>query len=142
MARLLVAGLKRHSLSLHPAIARAQQMLEQDLDATIPLPELARRVNLSAAYLTQLFTRQIGEGPMRYRLRARLERARLILAETDLSVTEIAAELGFSSPQHFATAFCRHTGVTPRSWRQRHGDPAARGADLQPRGPRTPRASP
>ncbi|HEX4216189.1 MAG TPA: AraC family transcriptional regulator [Candidatus Dormibacteraeota bacterium] len=132
-ARLFGAGRRRRSLALHPAVARAQRILEQDVEAALSLPELARRVDLSPAYLTQLFVRQVGEGPVRYRLRARVERALLLLGETDLSITEIAAELGFSSPQHFATVFRHQIGATPRSWRRLHGDPAGRAAALQPR---------
>lgn len=132
-ARLFGAGRRRRSLALHPAVARAQRLLEQDLEGGLSLPELARRVDLSPAYLTQLFIRQLGEGPVRYRLRARVERALLLLGETDLSITEIAAELGFSSAQHFATVFRQRVGATPRAWRRLHGDPAGRAAALQPR---------
>lgn len=132
-ARLFGAGRRRRSLALHPAVARAQRMLEQDMEGGLSVPELARRVDLSPAYLTQLFIRQLGEGPVRYRLRARVERALLLLGETDLSITEIATELGFSSPQHFATVFRQRVGSTPRAWRRLHGDPAGRAAALQPR---------
>ncbi|QPK43583.1 helix-turn-helix transcriptional regulator [Streptomyces gardneri] len=46
-----------------------------------------------------------------------MERARLLLAETDLAITVIAMDLGYSSSQHFATAFRRETDTTPSRYR-------------------------
>jgi AraC-like DNA-binding protein len=51
---------------------------------------------------------------------AKLSRARSLLRETDRSLTWVAAELGFSSLQHFATTFRRSVGETPSAWRARH----------------------
>ncbi|MFD0149512.1 helix-turn-helix transcriptional regulator [Streptomyces sp. NPDC055721] len=71
------------------------------------------------------FRTEIGETPARYRTRLRMERARLLLAETDLPIcrsavlpiTVIAMDLGYSSSQHFATAFRRETDTTPSRYR-------------------------
>ena len=56
---------------------------------------------------------------------ARTERAKELLAERDLSITHIAAELGYSAPTHFARAFARQTGLSPRRFRNT-GVPASR----------------
>lgn len=103
---------------MHPAVAEARRLLDSDLTAAVSLTELAARVHVSPTYLVQLFTRQIGESPGRYRQQRRIDRAQALLAETDLRITHIAAELGFSSPQHFATAFRRATGASPRAYRK------------------------
>lgn len=115
--RLLLPQLDRRSLVVHPAVAEARRVLDSDLSAEVSLVELATKVHLSPTYLVQLFGAQIGESPGRYRQHRRLERARSLLAETDLRITDIAGELGFSSPQHFATAFRQQHGMTPRAFR-------------------------
>jgi AraC-like DNA-binding protein len=84
----------------------------------VPLAVLAAEVGFSPTYLTQLYTRQIGVSPARYQANLRIERAEMLLTETDRSITTIASELGFSSAQHFATVFRRHTGCTPRELRR------------------------
>ena len=55
-------------------------------------------------------------------IRLRIERARLLLAETDMPITMIAADLGYSSSQHFATSFRRDTGTTPSRYRRQVTD--------------------
>lgn len=116
--RLLSPGIRRHNLAEHPAVAEARRLLDGDPARNNSVADLAAQVHLSPAYLTELFTAQVGESPARYRQRARLRRAEVLLAETDLSITAIAADLGFSSPQHLATTFGQHTGSTPRAFRR------------------------
>lgn len=48
----------------------------------------------------------------------RLDHARALLEEEDLSITQIAGELGYSAPTHFALAFYRQTGLSPRRYRE------------------------
>lgn len=123
--RLLVpGGSHRRSLAVHPAVAETSRILEADLTDRPHLQVLARRVHLSPSYLLRLFTAQMGESPSRYQNRLRLRRAEVLLAETDISITQIAATLGYASPQHFATAFRQHSGTSPRSYRScPHGAP-------------------
>ena len=64
------------------------------------------------------FRQEVGQSPGEYILRAKIERARDLLADTDLSVTDIAYSLSFSSAQYFATAFKRLTRATPTSFRR------------------------
>ncbi|MFI6603677.1 helix-turn-helix transcriptional regulator [Nonomuraea sp. NPDC050536] len=84
----------------------------------LTVDDLAATVRLSPPHFAELFRTEIGETPGRYRTRLRMERARLLLTETDLPITTIATDLGYSSSQHFATAFRRETGTTPS--RHRH----------------------
>ncbi|MGW3956418.1 AraC family transcriptional regulator [Streptomyces sp. NPDC004752] len=106
----------RH-LAVHPAVATAKRLIENRLSEGVTVDALAAEAHLSSAYLAELFRAETGETPGRYRTRLRMERARLLLAETDLPVTTIAADLGYSSSQHFATAFRRDTGTTPTRYR-------------------------
>lgn len=116
-ARCLLPGAPRYDLAVHPAVWQAKRMLDGDLAADLKLADLAAAVHLAPTYLAGLFAEQMGITPARYRNRARLRRAATLLAETELPITAIAAELGFSSPQHFATAFRRQTGTSPGRFR-------------------------
>ncbi|MEV6108770.1 AraC family transcriptional regulator [Streptomyces sp. NPDC051940] len=106
-------------LSMHPAVATAKRHIENHLADGRTVDDLAAAAHLSPSHFAELFRAETGETPARYRVRLRMERARLLLAETDLTVTAIAADLGYSSSQHFATAFRRETGTTPSRHRDR-----------------------
>ena len=105
-------------LALRPAIARARRLIETHLADHLTIGGLAAATHLSPAYFAELFSAETGETPGQYRTRLRIERARLLLAETDMPITMIAADLGYSSSQHFATAFRRDTGTTPSRYRR------------------------
>jgi len=115
--RLLSADSRRPNLAVHRAVAETRRLIDGDPARNHTLAELAVHVHLSPSYLAQLFAAQMGESPARYRRQTRLRRAEILLAETDRTVTEIAMDLGFSSPQHFATVFHRHRSMTPRAFR-------------------------
>jgi AraC-like DNA-binding protein len=107
----------RH-LAMHPAIATAKRLIENRWAEGLTVDELAAAAHLSPAHFAELFRTETGETPGRYRTRLRTERARLLLTETDLPITTIAADLGHCSSQHFATAFRRETGTTPSRYRR------------------------
>jgi len=90
--------------------------------APIALPELARRLSVSPAYLTDAFRRAEGLPLVRYQQRLRLARALAELPRRD-DLTALALDLGFSSHSHFTTAFRATMGVTPSEYRRQ-----ARGA--------------
>jgi AraC-like DNA-binding protein len=103
-----------HGLSIHPAAIRARQFLDNRPDHPWKLDELAALCGISIPHLIDVFRSEFGETPKRYLLVNRLKRAEQLLRETNRPVTRIAFDLGFSSSQHFATAFRRYFGVPPR----------------------------
>ena len=83
--------------------------------------EIAQAVRLSPAHLRELFKRETGESPTRYRKQLQLERAKDLLETTFLSVKEVAASIGVSSVSHFIANFEKHYGATPARYAQRSG---------------------
>ncbi|WFB35734.1 AraC family transcriptional regulator [Kiritimatiellota bacterium B12222] len=79
--------------------------------------ELAEKCGLSVNQLALLFKGETGLTPFQYYDRLRLERARLLLVDTDLQVKEVAFELGFSSSPHFTNWFKQREGEGPRAFR-------------------------
>ena len=60
----------------------------------------------------------MGASPHAYLARLRVRRAQILLAETDLSVTEVAARVGYNNSSHFAKSFRQATALTPREFRR------------------------
>lgn len=98
-------------------IRRAVEMMHAHLDRDLPLEEMAAAAYLSPFHFARLFKKLTGASPHAYLATLRVTRAQQLLAETDLSVSEVSARVGYSSPSHFSKAFRQSTGMTPRSFR-------------------------
>ncbi len=95
----------------------------QLMDSAVDLEATAGRLGLGPRTLQ----RQLAEHGLQFRdlvNQVRVERARELLVERDLSITDVAAELGYSAPAHFARAFRRETGLSPRHYRRSKATPA------------------
>lgn len=88
--------------------------IEANLAEKLPLDALADRAGVGRTTFAQQFARRFGCSPHRYILLRRMEKARALLQEGRLRVTEIAYDLGFSSQSHFSTAYKAVTGESPR----------------------------
>jgi AraC-like DNA-binding protein len=98
-------------------IRRAVELMHAHLDRDLPLEELASAAYLSPFHFARLFKKSTGASPHAYLATLRTTRAQTLLAETDLSVSEVSARVGYSSPSHFTKAFRQATGLTPRAYR-------------------------
>ena len=78
-------------------------------------------VGLSPRQLERLFQRYVGMSPKQYLNGLRLERARALLTETDLPVSEVAYGCGFNATNTFTKAFRQRYGVSPRRLSNRQG---------------------
>ncbi|MGD8310922.1 MAG: helix-turn-helix domain-containing protein, partial [Chromatiales bacterium] len=87
--------------------------------------DLAKSVNMSTRQLERLFRRYLNRSPKRYYMELRLEKARNLLLQTDMSVINVALACGFTSPSHFSKCYRGHFNRTP--YRER-GAPTNTGA--------------
>jgi len=99
-------------------IRRAVELMHAHLGRDLPLGELARAAHLSPFHFARLFKKLTGATPHAYLASLRAARAQTLLAETDLSVTEVGARVGYASSSHFSKAFRQATGLTPRAYRK------------------------
>jgi len=97
-------------------VDRAKEALHAHSSDRLSLCQMANLVGVSAAYLTQEFTRSEGLPLYKYQLQLRLNRALLDLPHCD-SITELALDLGFSSHSHFTSVFRKTFGMTPSQFR-------------------------
>ncbi|MCV7361307.1 helix-turn-helix transcriptional regulator [Mycolicibacterium neworleansense] len=93
--------------------------LEDSLDSEITLETLAQQAKMSVGGFIKAFRAAFHTTPYQYLLDRRIERAKTLLRTTQRTVTEISAMVGFSTPNHFATAFRRRVGVSPRTYRDK-----------------------
>jgi AraC family transcriptional regulator len=98
-------------------IRRAVELMHARLDDNLSLKEIAAASYLSPFHFSRLFKKLTGATPHAYLAGQRIARARLLLAETDLSITQISSRVGYTSPSHFTKAFRQATGLTPRAFR-------------------------
>lgn len=98
-------------------LRRAIELMHARPGEELSLKDLAGAAFLSEFYFARLFKEITGLTPHAYLANVRIERARALLAQTDLPVTRIAAEVGYRSPGHFARAFRAIVGLSPRAYR-------------------------
>lgn len=94
-------------------IEKARSILLEQLDAPITIRELARRVAMNECYLKKGFKAMFGTTIYDYFQKERMEKAKGMLYEKGLSVSEVAIMMGYSCISHFSTAFKKHTGLKP-----------------------------
>ncbi|MCH2163058.1 MAG: GlxA family transcriptional regulator [Marinovum sp.] len=97
----------------HPKLARVIQMMEANLEEPISPALLAKEVGMSTRQLERLFRRYLNRSPKRYYMELRLQKARNLLMQTDMSVINVALACGFASPSHFSKCYRAHYDTTP-----------------------------
>ena len=105
----------------HPKLSQVIQMMEVNVEEPISPATLARDVGMSTRQLERLFRRYLNRSPKRYYMELRLQKARNLLMQTDMSVINVALACGFASPSHFSKCYRAHYDTTPYRERGAHG---------------------
>jgi transcriptional regulator GlxA family with amidase domain len=109
----------------HPKLLAVIDQMEKNLEEPLSRSELARGTGLSTRQLERLFRKYLGRSPARYYLELRLNKARLLLLQTNMSVIDVALACGFVSASHFSKCYRDFFGHTPRKERGLPSEPAA-----------------
>jgi AraC family transcriptional regulator len=94
------------------------EYIEEHLAEPILLTTLAVLVRLSPSYFCRVFRLSFGMPPQRYHATQRIERAKMLLTQPSMSVTDIGLSVGYSETSAFSTAFRRVTGLSPSAYRR------------------------
>lgn len=103
------------------AIGLVRAFVEDNLARDISLADMAGIAGLSRYHFLRVFKAATGETPHRYVLARRAERAKRMLRQTQLPLTDIAVATGFKSAPRFVRSFREVTGTTPGAWRRSQG---------------------
>jgi AraC-like DNA-binding protein len=101
-----------------PLVGRALMQLHRKPAAAWTLETLAAEVGVSRSRLAESFTRFVGQPPMQYLTRWRLQLAARMLADGSAKVAAVARDVGYQSEASFSRAFKRFVGVSPVQWRR------------------------
>ncbi|SFP19832.1 AraC-type DNA-binding protein [Amycolatopsis rubida] len=112
-SRLLAAAATEHELN---PVSQVIRYVQEHMNEPVTVADLADHVAMSPSAFAHLFREVTGMSPYQFVKRMRLDRARTLLVEEGLSVSEVAREVGYTSLSHFITEFKRHFGVTPRAY--------------------------
>jgi AraC family transcriptional regulator len=109
----------RSSVGLAPwQQRRAIECLSERLGENLPLAELAAATGLSPFHFARMFKRATGLAPYAFQRQLRCEKAKELLVSTELGIGEIAAAVGYETPQAFARMFRAQVGSTPSAFRR------------------------
>ncbi len=100
-------------------VESAKDFIEANFDRPIDLEAIARQANLSRYHFLRTFRRTYDETPHAYITRLRMARARELLIETELSVTDVCMTVGYESLGSFSSSFRRYVGHSPYNYRAR-----------------------
>lgn len=118
--RIEAALTRQHTLgqATQQIVRQSIPFIHTHFSEALSREDIARHVGISADYLTDCFRQELSITPMIYLRRYRIRQARELLETTNLSMTEVAFEVGFSESAHFSRLFQREVGMTPRAYRQ------------------------
>ncbi|MBD2861115.1 response regulator [Paenibacillus oceani] len=113
-------GGERSKASNNPFIKKAVQFMREQYRRNIGTVDIADHVKLSRSYLSDLFSKEMGESLTETLTRIRIEEAKKKLLSGEMKVYEIAEAVGFSDPKSFAKTFKRLVGCTPKEFEATH----------------------
>lgn len=103
--------------SLNPSLRRILSYIDQNYMRRLTLDDVAQQVYLTRTYICQLFSAHMGISFVSYLEQLRLSKAQELLQATDMSIPQIAEQVGYSTPGYFAKVFKKRTGMTPVQYR-------------------------
>ena len=101
-----------------PVVGKALGLLHATPARDWTVEELAREVAVSRSVLAQRFTELVGEAPIRYLARWRMQLAKQLMREGTQNIQDVATRVGYESEAAFNRAFKRATGCPPATWRK------------------------
>lgn len=100
-------------------LRRARDLMDREYSRALEVSVLAREALMSSAHFSRQFRTAYGETPYSYLMTRRIERAKALLREGELSVTEVCLEVGCTSLGSFSASFTKMVGETPTAYRAR-----------------------
>jgi YesN/AraC family two-component response regulator len=100
-------------------VKRALAYIHQNYAMPLSRQQIARAIGVSERYLSEIFKQEMGISPWDVLNRFRIQRAQILLKASDASITDIALQVGFDDPSYFGRVFNKHTGLSPKAYRDK-----------------------
>ena len=118
ISRLASATLGRKPEKTDIYIKNAVQYIQHNYDRHLEVKDIAEAVNLHPIYFHRIFKAGTGCSVMEYVTNLRMEKAKMLLAQTDIPIIDISGYIGINSRQHFSYLFRKFEGITPNKFRK------------------------
>ncbi|QRM56539.1 AraC family transcriptional regulator [Sinorhizobium sp. BG8] len=118
LMRVPLARSRKRSQLASWQLRRATDFIEANCLRGIRLEELSQLTGLSQSYFSHAFKASTGVAPHQWQMNLRIEKAKQLLLETDVPLTIVASDTGFSDQAHFTRTFRRVVGATPSNWKK------------------------
>ena len=106
-------------LQNNDTVALAKKYIDKNFSKEICLDDVAEYVDLSSAYFSRLFKLQTGENFIDYLIKIRMEKGKLLLAETNLKTYQVGENVGYNNSKYFCKLFKNYTEYTPTEYRSK-----------------------
>ncbi len=100
-------------------IKKAKAYIEENYNKDISLEDVSRTVDISSYYFSKLFKEETGENFIEYLTNIRIDQAKRLLQNRELSIKNICVDTGYSDPNYFSRIFKKQVGVTPTEYREK-----------------------
>ena len=100
---------------------KAKEYIRENFQKDLTLDDVSSQVNISPYYFSKIFKEETGENFIEYLTRVRIDKAKELLVDANVSVKEAGIQSGYSDPNYFSRIFKKYEGVTPSEYRERLG---------------------
>jgi len=108
---------------------RAKELMSSQMDKGLSIARIASECSLSRSHFSRAFKKNTGLSPRDWYLQMRLDKAKSLLTDAGLTISQISLDCGFADQSHFTRVFTRVVGVTPFNWRRSMTQALVCGAD-------------
>ena len=106
---------------LAPSSYKIRDYIDANIQGDISLDDISRKFFFSKSHIISCFKNEFGSSPKQYILQKKIETAKNMLLETDMSVRAIAEMLHFADSHHFSNTFKKQTGMAPMDFKKKAG---------------------
>ncbi|MFI4912833.1 MAG: helix-turn-helix domain-containing protein [Sedimentisphaeraceae bacterium JB056] len=110
------------AVMIHPLVQKSIELIHSNLTDVVSVDQIAEQVDLSTSYLTKLFKKSVGLGPIQYQQQQRMQLACRYLRNPYITVKEVAQKCGYENVNFFIRLFKKNYKKSPGKWREKFFD--------------------